>query len=712
MATINIGGSTVEVPDSLNLADPPTAQPTQLRQAAPPPSNALVPIEGTGTNGYRPNFTMGEPPPARPTVWQSLRGAFDTAGDAINKVRGVGAGIGDAGAAVGRGLQEAGENAGATLKNAGAAVGKASAGVAGQALRKGAYGADVIPHAAAYTDGSIPFTDKVKLGLQDATRMVGAAGGAAFGSGAGSVVPVAGTIAGGVAGAVGGDWAAHKAANAVFGGDDILRRHGYDPNRSIINMAGDAMAGKDAREVFGAPPPRPGSQEALMKGYVTRMSPDQYDARAGTSGELPQMVVGRGAGDHQQGPTRASTQPITFAPTDGPEQPSGARTNVLRIGNSYSGPEGVGGNISINNVGHRGTVNMLGGQPGDATPAERLAQIERDTLHAREMNGLRAQLMDRGAPPPGVTMFSGETLGSALRKQSDAQGSLSTINNSDIGAKDRALLAQNERNQNLQAATTRRGQDMLADTTRHGQNLTYAGQTRGQDIVASTALRGQDMDLQGRILPKQMETQMAQQMRRIHGDLMKASGGDYGKAAQLASAYGLGDHAKNFMELGQAEQKFGSEKLNAVRDMFKGQFASPDKDGKLVRDELLESQAAAMALAANPNFASMPQDQRNELVGNIGRQVKQLQSANAKNGDIWSWMKLKNAPSAYTSMPSPEELRGATYGDAGWGAILPGGANRLDRQLRLKDGREFNIDPSLVTQGDIALWEKYGAKPR
>lgn len=411
-------------------------------------------------------------------------------------------------------------------------------------------------------------------------------------------------------------------------------------------------------------------------------------------------------------PTRASTQPITFAPTDGPEQPSGARTNVLRIGNSYSGPEGVGGNISINNVGHRGTVTMMGGQPGDATPAERLAQIERDTLHAREMNGLRAQLMDRGAPLPGVTMFSGETLGSALRKQSDAQGSLSTINNSDIGAKDRALLAQNERNQNLQAATTRRGQDMLADTTWHGQNLTYAGQTRGQDIVASTALRGQDMDLQGRVLPKQMEIQMAQQMRRIHGDLMKASGGDYGKAAQLASAYGLGDHAKNFMELGQAEQKFGSEKLNAVRDMFKGQFASPDKDGKLVRDELLESQAAAMALAANPNFASMPQDQRNELVGNIGRQVKQLQSANAKNGDIWSWMKLKNAPSAYTSMPSPEELRGATYGDAGWGAILPGGANRLDRQLRLKDGREFNIDPSLVTQGDIALWEKYGAKPR
>jgi len=459
-----------------------------------------------------------------------------------------------------------------------------------------------------------------------------------------------------------------------------------------------------ATKVPGTATRAAGLADAALVGLATGVNEQRQQAVPPARGTMPASAP--------TPVTAASTQPITFAPTDGPEQPSGARTNVLRVGNSYSGPEGVGGNISINNAGPRGTVNMMGGQPGDATPAERLAQIERDTLHAREMNGLRAQLMDRGAPPPGVTMFSGETLGSALRKQSDAQGSLSTINNSDIGAKDRALLAQNERNQSLQAATTRRSQDIQAETLRRDQDFSHADRVLNVQTQAATNRRDQDMRLQGQLLPKQMEIQMAQQMRRIHGDLMKASGGDYGKAAQLASAYGLGDHAKNFMELGQAEQKFGSEKLNAVRDMFKGQFASPDKDGKLVRDELLESQAAAMALAANPSFASMPQDQRNELVGNIGRQVKQLQSANMKNGDIWSWMKLKNAPSAYTSMPSPEELRGATYGDAGWGAILPGGANRLDRQLRLKDGREFNIDPSLVTQGDIALWEKYGAKPR
>lgn len=710
MATINIGGRTVEVPDSLNPADPPAAQPAQLRPAAPPPSNALVPIEGTGTNGYRPNFTMGEAPPARPTVWQNLRGAFDTAGDVINKVRGVGAGIGDAGVAAGKGLQEAGENAGAALKNAGTATGKAVTGIAGQALRKGAYGFDVIPHAAAYADGNIPLTDKLKLGAQDVIRMGGAAGGAAFGAGAGSVVPVAGTLAGGVAGAVGGDWATHKAANAVFGGDDVLRKYGYDPNRSIINMAGDAIAGKDAREVFGAPPPRPGSQEALMKGYVTRMSPDQYDARAGTSGEPPQMVVGRGAGGSQQSP--ASTQPITFAPTDGPEQPSGARTNVLRVGNSYSGPEGIGGNISINNVGHRGTVTMLGGQPGDATPAERLAQIERDTAHQREMNGLRAQIMDRGAPGPGVTMFSGETLGSALRKKSDAQGSLSTLDDSGISAMERALLRQNERNQNLQAETTRRSQDIQAETLRRDQDFSHADRVLNVQTQASTNRREQDMRLQGQLLPKQMEIQMAQQMRRIHGELWKASGGDPAVAAQLANSAGLGDHAKNFMDLAQAQQKFGSDKLNAVRDMFKGQFTSPDKDGKPVRDEVLEAQAAAQALAANPDLASLPQDKRNEVIGNIGRQVKQLQSANAKNGNLWSWLRLTNPPAAYTSLPSPAELQGATYGDAGWGAILPGGANRLDTQLRLKDGRELNFDSSLLTQGDKALWEKYGAKPR
>mgnify|MGYP000853176570 CR=1 FL=1 len=410
-------------------------------------------------------------------------------------------------------------------------------------------------------------------------------------------------------------------------------------------------------------------------------------------------------------PTRASTQPITFAPTDGPEQPSGARTNVLRIGNSYSGPEGVGGNISINNVGHRGTVTMMGGQPGDATPAERLAQIERDTLHAREMNGLRAQLMDRGAPPPGVTMFSGETLGSALRKQSDAQGSLSTINNSDIGAKDRALLAQNERNQNLQAATTRRGQDMLADTTWHGQNLTYAGQTRGQDIVANTALRGQDMDLQGRILPKQMETQMAQRMRALRGQALMAAKGDPTAAAEILAQYGDMDGAKFMTEQSQAAQTRGEKTAAAGRDRLK--HLATELDPKTGLPVINEAKLASVMHNANsmaPQFSTASAEDQAAMeptitAGEMLRQGMNSTQNNSRWDNFWG-----NTKAERTKL----DLRGAkAIGPVGmgWDAIGPR-VSINDIRLRLGDGTEAVVPRSVWDNQNVQeLVAAEGKKP-
>lgn len=458
-----------------------------------------------------------------------------------------------------------------------------------------------------------------------------------------------------------------------------------------------------ATKVPGTATRAAGLADAALVGLATGVNEQRQQAAPPARGTMPASAP--------TPVTAASTQPITFAPTDGPEQPSGARTNVLRVGNSYSGPEGVGGNISINNVGHRGTVNMLGGQPGDATPAERLAQIERDTLHAREMNSLRAQLMDRGAPPPGVTMFSGETLGSALRKQSDAQGSLSTINNSDIGAKDRALLAQNERNQNLQAATTRRGQDMLADTTRHGQNLTYAGQTRGQDITASTALRGQDMDLQGRVLPKQMEIQMAQRMRALRGQALMAAKGDPTAAAEILAQYGDMDGAKLMTEQSQAAQTRGEKTAAAGRDRLK--HLATELDPKTGLPVINEAKLASVMHNANsmaPQFSTASAEDQAAMeptitAGEMLRQGMNSTQNNSRWDNFWG-----NTKAERTKL----DLRGAkAIGPVGmgWDAIGPR-VSMNDIRLRLGDGTEAVVPRSVWDNQNVQeLVAAEGKKP-
>lgn len=382
---------------------------------------------------------------------------------------------------------------------------------------------------------------------------------------------------------------------------------------------------------------------------------------------------------------------------------------------TYSGNNVAGGAQTVDGMGRRvsggGTVNMLGGQPGDATPAERLAQIERDTLHAREMNGLRAQLMDRGAPPPGVYMFSGETLSSALRKQSDAQGSLSILDERDISAMERATLKQNERNQNLQAATTRRGQDMLADTTRHGQNLTYAGQTRGQDIVANTALRGQDMDLQSRILPKQMEIQLAQRMRALRGQALMAAKGDPTAAAEILAQYGDTDGAKFMTEQSQAAQTRGEKTAAAGRDRLK--HLATELDPKTGLPVINEAKLASVMHNANsmaPQFSTASAEDQAAMeptitAGEMLRQGMNSTQNNSRWDNFWG-----NTKAERTKL----DLRGAkAIGPVGmgWDAIGPR-VSMNDIRLRLGDGTEAVVPRSVWDNQNVQeLVAAEGKKP-
>ena len=126
----------------------------------------------------------------------------------------------------GSSVYDAGANASKAAMRAGAKLAKPALGVAGSAL-------GVLPHAAAYADDAIPYTDRAKIIGTDVLRMGGTALGGLFGAGFGSAVPVAGTITGGALGAYYGDKLGEDAGNALFGGSDLLRKHGYSSDRSI-----------------------------------------------------------------------------------------------------------------------------------------------------------------------------------------------------------------------------------------------------------------------------------------------------------------------------------------------------------------------------------------------------------------------------------------------------------------------------------------------
>lgn len=654
MATINIGGRTVEVPDNLDLPGHParSLRNNVFGDAAAQTANPQTiapPLRGDGPSPPWSQFesevrARGNPWAGKPEFAGSepMRGGVPVASPAVPPT-----------------LRE--RAAGAARTAGGFAIGAAAA-----------YGGNKLAEA-----------------MSNAGNPGSAAPGAPtiMGSQAASQIPADGYPK------------APPAQPYNFWTDSEAGRNLGNAAQAVAPLGGLAAAMK----VPGTATRAAGLADAALVGLATGVNEQRQQAAPPARGTMPASAP--------TPVTAASTQPITFAPTDGPEQPSGARTNVLRVGNSYSGPEGVGGNISINNAGPRGTVNMLGGQPGDATPAERLAQIERDTLHAREMNGLRAQLMDRGAPPPGVYMFSGETLSSALRKQSDAQGSLSILDERDISAMERATLKQNERNQNLQAATTRRGQDMLSDTTRRGQDVTYAGQTRGQDIVADTTLRGQDMDLQSRILPKQMEIQMARQMRALRGQALMAAKGDPTAAAAILAQYGDIDGAKFMTEQSQAAQTRGEKTAAAGRDRLK--HLATEIDPKTGLPVINEAKLAAVMHNANslaPRFSTASAEDQAAMeptitAGEMLRQGMNSTQNNSRWDNFWG-----NTKAERTKL----DLRGAkAIGPVGmgWDAIGPR-VSTNDIRLRLGDGTEAVVPRSVWDNQNVQeLVAAEGKKP-
>lgn len=285
-------------------------------------------------------------------------------------------------------------------------------------------------------------------------------------------------------------------------------------------------------------------------------------------------------------------------------------TDVTRVGNSFSGPANISGNITING-------KTPGGGFMVADPAGRAA----DAMMAARYDARMAEPTNQNA-----TVMSGRTYGvlgepsSASDRrfeQRSGEGGRQYIARMNAMQADAASLRSD--------ATTRRGQDLTQET-----DLRRDGTTR----------RGQDMDLQGRLMPKQMEIQMAQAQRQRMVDTLrgatpvgkdgKPTGGiNYLAAMESALANGDAATAKSISEFVEAQQKLtsGTNKISGENmNRFKRFGTLRGEDGKL--DEVANQDLMNSILSQRPELMTAPDSVLNRDMPAIVAEQSVLQKIN------------------------------------------------------------------------------------
>ena len=409
----------------------------------------------------------------------------------------------------GSSVYDAGASASKAAMRAGAKIAKPALGVAGSAF-------GVLPHAAAYADDAIPYTDRAKIIGTDVLRMGGTALGGLFGAGFGSVIPVAGTITGGAVGGYYGDKVGEAAGNAVFGGSDLLRKHGYSPDRSII----DSVSNKDGRGFFGgegAAAPALPSATPSQQSAAPSASPTQAAA------SIPTPTQTTPASAAASIPTPTQTTPASAAAQGGDSNEG----KIIRNGNSYSGtnvPAGAGMvDASGAPIAQRGGFVGNGGGSGSAPRGGDAATTANDNM-IRAANLRDGVDVNRGTSmDTGSKVFIGaDTGGYGLLDKNYQRGrslrmdASSSKSNMESSAGYRARIA------GAAGALQEHEKEMSNAPRAEAERLSKEGIARTNNEAAAkvhqmqnqTALRGQDMAFAGqRLTAEQQARQNALQLR-------------------------------------------------------------------------------------------------------------------------------------------------------------------------------------------------------
>lgn len=592
---------------------------------------------------------------------------------------GVGRRVADALRGAGTSVREAGTAVGESLTSAGQATRGMVAPVAKGALRAtGALAApamEIAPHAGFYTDKTVPFTDKLRVGATDALATLGGAGGALGGAIFGSAVaPVAGTIAGGVVGGVGGAKGARAVGNFVTGADDVLRRNGYNPDRDVIDVGSDLMNGK-GRASFGTSAALPTAPPAQQRG-------DFPKAWNGRSYEIDGGSLGSTAGAG-----RGFVNPANVDP--GASTPQGTKVvipegQITRDGNSFSGTNVRAGAGVYNPNGSLRESKGFGVSSLDTSEGYRqnLLELQRNAAE-------RAS-----APAPGGVAGIGSR-GTTMLDDLVAKANAPTRSNTTIG--ERQTMAAN--------ANALRMAELQSNTSLANNESSNATSRANNAESNRTALRGQDIELQGRMAP----LQLAAMQRAMHAQAYGAvgAGGKDGSAPisveqHLAAAKML--HAQGLPELaakaeaaaasaqtltkGQDDQ--AASRADTTTKLFKPYFSRTDADGKTSYDEVGAGRAAATVREMyGDQFDRLPQNKKASVMAEIVAKQRNMDAERQVSPGFID--RAKDLVGMYEKPPevtSPRNLSGGKLERAG--LISPSGVTRNSTLLRLPDGTTIN----------------------
>lgn len=229
----------------------------------------------------------------------------------------------------------------------------------------------------------------------------------------------------------------------------------------------------------------------------------------------------------------------------------------------------------------------------------------------------------------------------------------------------------------------------------------YVNLENNRRIVGAT-LRGQDMELQGRLLPKQLELEQARQLRALQGEFFRAAGGDARKAAALAASAGMPELAKSFYDLAEGSQKYSQGANKTALESLKS-HATPDEKGNITEAE--EARLRRRVESAVPGYLNMSENERLAYQPEADGTLSLIKGINARRNHRLSQAIGLDAPDPeFDRLP---DLRGGKLGEVGFfeGLFTPQ-VQRGDYYVELPNDQKIYIGRDSLTENARELLKK------
>ena len=369
--------------------------------------------------------------------------------------------------------------------------------------------------------------------------------------------------------------------------------------------------------------------------------------------------------------------------------PAGA--NVVTGPNGYafatsgSGLRGQGGG---------GGPQMLGGVDVSGLSGAQAMQYADEVRNAQRINDSQQRIREAsaGGGSGGTDLRSPEYL--AARNASVT----STISRdgrprlrSEVEAETaRARMALDAQNAQMQNQTTLRGQDINAETSRYGYDNSLRGTMYSSDATLGA---------------KRTEMQQRLQQQQLKGAIFREAGGKPEVAAKIAAMYGM--DAKDFTDMAAAEQTRAQSAATSARKRLEGMAVVRNEKGEDVVSEGRVANLERTLTKMAPGWQHMSEPEQAELYGKAEASVNLLEGLNdRRNNSFWQSIGVDGKSASLDNLPDMKGGRLTTV-KLLEGAMTGGGVSRGDYALEV-GGHKLYLPRDKVNQGELELLKARG----